>query len=152
MFLIRYLNIVLLTNLRMTCLKMNICTYVLRKGWTIQASVAFQLICKIIMMHIQINLPSVVLGKLLSQYTAKKAIAEYKKKQGLTEDRTLVCITAIEDCVAGLPNGLDEIIRKYYLQKMSLREMSKRFFLGRDAIARRRDKAIAIISDCLAEL
>ena len=86
----------------------------------------------------------------LENYTAKKAIAEYKKKQGLTEDRTLVCITAIEDCIAGLPNGLDEIIRKYYLQKMSLREMSKRFFLGRDAIARRRDKAIAIISDCLA--
>ncbi len=88
----------------------------------------------------------------LENYTAKKAIAEYKKKQGLTEDRTLVCITAIEDCIAGLPNGLDEIICKYYLKKMSLREMSKRFFLGRDAIARRRDKAIAIISDCLAEL
>ncbi len=88
----------------------------------------------------------------LENYTAKKAIAEYKKKQGLMGDRTLVCITAIEDCIAGLPNGLDEIIRKYYLQKMSLREMSKRFFLGRDAIARRRDNAIAIISDCLAEL
>ena len=43
----------------------------------------------------------------LENYTAKKAIAEYKKKQGLTEDRTLVCITAIEDCIAGLPNGLD---------------------------------------------
>ena len=38
----------------------------------------------------------------LENYTAKKAIAEYKKKQGLTEDRTLVCITAIEDCIAGL--------------------------------------------------
>ena len=75
-----------------------------------------------------------------------------KEKIKTMEDRTLVCITAIEDCIAGLPNGLDEIIRKYYLQKMSLREMSKRFFLGRDAIARRRDKAIAIISDCLAEL
>ena len=36
----------------------------------------------------------------LENYTAKKAIAEYKKKQGLTKDRTLVCITAIEDCVA----------------------------------------------------
>ena len=79
-------------------------------------------------------------------------IAEYKKRQGLVYDRTLVCVTAIEECVAGMPSEMGEILKLHYFQRISLREMSKKYYLGRNTIARRRDKAIAIISDCLSEV
>lgn len=88
----------------------------------------------------------------LENYHDKKAVAEYKKRQGQTSDRTLVCLTAIEECVEGMPNEMGDILRLHYFQRMSLRSMSKKFFLGRDALARRRDKAIAVIRDCLFDL
>lgn len=88
----------------------------------------------------------------LENYHEKKAVAEYKKRQGLVYDRTLVCVTAIEECVAGMPSEMGEILKLHYIQRISLREMSKKYYLGRNTIARRRDKAIAIISDCLSEV
>lgn len=88
----------------------------------------------------------------LENYHDKKAVAEYKKRQGQTSDRTLVCLTAIEECVEGMPNEMGDILRLHYFQRMSLRDMSKKYYLGRTTIARRRDKAIAILADCLTGL
>ena len=88
----------------------------------------------------------------LENYHEKKAVAEYKKRQGLVYDRTLVCVTAIEECVDGMTNDMGDILRLHYFQKMSLRSMGKKFFLGRDALARRRDKEIAVVSECLSDL
>lgn len=85
----------------------------------------------------------------LENYHDKKAVAEYKKRQGQTSDRTLVCLMAIEECVEGMPNEMGDILRLHYFQRMSLRDMSKKYYLGRTTIARRRDKAIAILADCL---
>ena len=85
----------------------------------------------------------------LENYHDKKAVAEYKKRQGQTSDRTLVCLTAIEECVEGMPNEMGDILRLHYFQRMSLRDMSKKYYLGRTTIARRRDKAISILADCL---
>lgn len=88
----------------------------------------------------------------LEHYHERKAVAEYKKRQGLIHDRTLVCMSAIEECVNGMPSDMGDILKMHYLQKVSLREMSKKFYLGRTAIARRRDKAITILADCLSDL
>lgn len=75
-----------------------------------------------------------------------------KKDKDSYTTEPLVCVTAIEECVAVMPSEMSEILKLHYFQKMSLRSMSKKFFLGRDALARRRDKAIAVVSECLSDL
>lgn len=74
----------------------------------------------------------------LENYHEKKAVAEYKKRQGLVYDRTLVCVTAIEECVAGMPSEMGEILKLHYFQRISLREMSKKYYLGRNDSQKKR--------------
>ncbi len=88
----------------------------------------------------------------LENYTERKAVAAFRHKQGLTEDRTVVVIKAIEECIQTLPDGLGEILRMVYIEKQSLRKISNQYYSCKDTIAARRDKGIAIMCKCLEGL
>ena len=88
----------------------------------------------------------------LDNYTERKAVAAFRQKQGNTEDRTVVVIKAIEECMLTLPDGLGEILRMVYIEKQSLRKISNQHYACKDTIARRRDEGITIMSKCLEGL
>lgn len=88
---------------------------------------------------------------LFEHYRERKTIAEYKQKQGIT-DLSVIRLQAVESCMASLPEGLGEILRMIYLERLSLRQISKRHYFSKDTIARRRDDAVRIIAECLGDL
>lgn len=87
----------------------------------------------------------------LENYRERKTIAGYKSKNGII-DLTVIRVQAIESCMTSLPDGLGEILRMIYQDGLSLRKISKKHFFSKDTIARRRDEAIQIISECLSDL
>lgn len=85
-------------------------------------------------------------------YRERKIIAEYKLKQGKTDDPDVQRMTAIEACMAELPEGLGDILRMIYLEGQSLREIARKHYYSKDTIARRKREAIRLIATCLAEV
>lgn len=88
----------------------------------------------------------------LENFQDKKVIAEYKKQQGITADKTVRQVAAIENCLQVLPDGLGDILRMLYWEGKSLREISQRHYYSKNTVARKRDKAIEIMASCLSEL
>lgn len=88
----------------------------------------------------------------LEKYNEIKAIVEFKKRKGLKEDRDVVCLSAVESAIAILPNGLDQVLIKLYIQKQSLRYVGKKMYLTKDTVSRKRDKAIDMLCSCLGDL
>jgi DNA-directed RNA polymerase specialized sigma24 family protein len=85
----------------------------------------------------------------LENYRERKMIAEYKKNHGDASDRIVTCITAIDECLPLLPDGLGEVLTMLYCEGKSLRTISERMYYGKTTLARRRDKAIEIMASCL---
>lgn len=88
----------------------------------------------------------------LENYTEKKAIADYKKRQGQTDARIVKCIQGIESCMESLPDGIGSMLKKLYIEKKSARKISIELYYSRTTLARRRDQAIEIIAECLSDL
>lgn len=88
----------------------------------------------------------------LENYRDKKTLAEFKIKRGESEDRIVVCVKAIEDCMKALPDGLGEILKDLYFYKQSLRKMAEKHYSSKNTIAKRRNEAIDLMSVCLSDL
>lgn len=88
----------------------------------------------------------------LQNYRNRKTIADYKVQNGRKDDRDVVCIQAIENCMRLLPDGLGDILRMHYIERKSLRKIAAEHFYCKDTIAKRRDEAIALMGVCLASV
>ena len=60
----------------------------------------------------------------LQNYRDRKTIADYKAQNGRRDDRDVVCIQAIENCMRLLPDGLGDILRMHYIERKSLRKIA----------------------------
>ncbi len=88
----------------------------------------------------------------LENYNDRRMVAEYKRSHGESDSKAVVLYDAINECIENLPSEFSQIVKMHYMHRVSLRTLAKQFFLDRSTITSRRDKAIAIIADCLNAL
>lgn len=85
----------------------------------------------------------------LEHYNAKRSLADFKSRNGLTEDPLVQAMTVIDDGLSVLPEDLGTILRMLYKDQKSLRDIAKAFYSSKDTIARKRDKAIDLLANLL---
>lgn len=88
----------------------------------------------------------------LENYRDRKAVANFKIKQGETEHRIVKCINAIEGCLRSLPDDMGDILRMIYIERKSLRKIASVHYNCKDTIAKRREQALEIMASCLSDL
>ncbi len=85
----------------------------------------------------------------LEDYNAKCSLAEFKSKHGQSEDILVRRIAIMQECFCVLPDDLGVVLQLLYKDCRTLREVAKAHYCGKDSIARKRDKAISLLSSML---
>lgn len=88
----------------------------------------------------------------LENYRDRRAVADFKLKQGDDSHRIVVCVKAIDDCIKTLLDGMGEIIRMVYIERKSLRKIAALHYFCKDTIAKLRDQAVDIMANCLCDV